>query len=399
MSGSPGQSKISEAERQKLAEKLDKELDEHFRKLEERAAGGELNRESTITEDNWEEALANHPFFQSEEWKEGKELSPLMKGIQDLKYSPDENSPEELATNYKEDGNFNFKCKKYRFAIASYTEGLKAGGTDVLVNTQLYTNRAAAQFHIGNYRSSLRDCEQALHLTPGHTKALVRGAECCLALRQYGAAVTWCDRGLGLQPDLAQLVGLRQEAVRLEAQRARDDRKRAAAEKKAQAEERRLLELVQLRGIRVEHQRGGTTLSLADLEPCHPAALHKRLHLDPESEELIFPVLLVYPEFGETDFIEEWREGESFSQHLATIFDPSVEAPGWDLQRRYSPASVVLYFEDLETNHLQNIPQDFSLIQAITQKGYLLRAGSPAFFCFVRDSPAHQDYLSKYNRL
>ena len=30
------------------------------------------------------------------------------------KYSPDENSPLELAQNYKEDGNFNFKCKKYR---------------------------------------------------------------------------------------------------------------------------------------------------------------------------------------------------------------------------------------------------------------------------------------------
>ena len=41
-----------------------------------------------------------------------------------------------------------------RFAIASYTEGLKAGGSDVTVNTQLYTNRAAAQFHIGNYRLS-----------------------------------------------------------------------------------------------------------------------------------------------------------------------------------------------------------------------------------------------------
>ena len=31
-----------------------------------------------------------------------------MQGLQDLKYSPDENTPEELAKNYKEDGNFNF---------------------------------------------------------------------------------------------------------------------------------------------------------------------------------------------------------------------------------------------------------------------------------------------------
>ncbi len=36
------------------------------------------------------------------------------------------------------------------------------------------------------------------------------------------------------------------------------------------------------------------------------------------SGELIFPVLFVYPEVGETDFIEEWRESETFAQHLGT---------------------------------------------------------------------------------
>ena len=66
----------------------------------------------------------------------------MVNTFQDLKYSPDENTPEELAKNYKEDGNFNFKCKKYRFAVASYTEGLKAKSTDLEINTQLLTNRA-----------------------------------------------------------------------------------------------------------------------------------------------------------------------------------------------------------------------------------------------------------------
>ena len=91
-------------------------------------------------------------------WKEGEDLPPLMQGLQDLKYSPDENTPEELAKNYKEDGNFNFKCKKYRFATASYTEGLKVKCGVPELETSLLTNRAAAQFHVGNYRSSLLDC-------------------------------------------------------------------------------------------------------------------------------------------------------------------------------------------------------------------------------------------------
>ena len=30
----------------------------------------------------------------------------------------------------------------------------------------------------------------------------------------------------------------------------------------------------------------------------------------------MFPVLFLYPEFGETDFVEEWRELETLEQHI-----------------------------------------------------------------------------------
>merc|ERR1719422_2788758 len=123
--------------------------------------------------------------FFKKEFLDGEELSPMMQGLQDLKYSADENTPEELAKNYKEDGNFNFKCKKYRFAVASYTEGLRARCEDRELNCQLLTNRAAAQFHIGNYRSSLLECR------------------------------AWCDTGLELEPGHAELLQLRQDAVQL----------------------------------------------------------------------------------------------------------------------------------------------------------------------------------------
>merc|ERR1719342_1166839 len=137
-----------------------------------------------FNEETWEDEMANHPFFKKQ-FEDGEELSPLMQGLQDLKYSADENTPEELAKNYKEDGNFNFKCKKYRFAVASYTEGLKTKCGVTEVETQLLTNRAAAQFHIGNYRSSLNDCGAALVLTPGHLKAVVRGALCHARLGRH----------------------------------------------------------------------------------------------------------------------------------------------------------------------------------------------------------------------
>ena len=69
------------------------------------------------------------------------ELDPMMKGLQDLKYSPDENTKEELAKNYKEDGNFQFKLKKYRLSIAAYTEGIKCKSDEVIQETSAYLSK------------------------------------------------------------------------------------------------------------------------------------------------------------------------------------------------------------------------------------------------------------------
>ena len=51
---------------------------------------------------------------------------------------------------FKDDGNYEFKKKKYDVAIENYTEGIKIRCPDKLLNAILYTNRAAAQYHRGN---------------------------------------------------------------------------------------------------------------------------------------------------------------------------------------------------------------------------------------------------------
>jgi hypothetical protein len=58
----------------------------------------------------------------------------------------------ELATSYKEDGNFNYKCKNYRMAIISYTEGLRQNCENLELNANLLNNRAACHFHLKNFR-------------------------------------------------------------------------------------------------------------------------------------------------------------------------------------------------------------------------------------------------------
>ncbi|XP_052225067.1 tetratricopeptide repeat protein 4-like [Dreissena polymorpha] len=99
---------------------------------------------------------------------------------------------------YKEDGNHEFQKKQYRIAIDNYTEGIKGRCSDRLLNAVLYTNRAAAQFHLGHHRSALNDCIFACKFKPDHIKALHRGALCCLEMKKYEDCVHWCDRALAV---------------------------------------------------------------------------------------------------------------------------------------------------------------------------------------------------------
>ena len=130
-----------------------------------------------------------------------------------------------------------------------------------------------------------------------------------------------------------------------------------------------------------------------DFEPCHPAAVQKRVRVD--DGVLVWPVLFLYPEVGETDFIEEFRETDHFADHLEVMFGAEVDRPPWDLQGRYSPKSLVIYFEDPDAT-LVCVPSSWTLTQAITSNRFKLQAGTPGFIILVKDSKAHKDFLTKY---
>lgn len=57
--------------------------------------------------------------------------------------------PSARAEAYKEDGNYEYKRKKFKEAIAAYTEGIKIKCNDAGLDAILYTNRATAHFCLG----------------------------------------------------------------------------------------------------------------------------------------------------------------------------------------------------------------------------------------------------------
>ena len=58
-------------------------------------------------------------------------------------------TPEGRATASKEEGNELFRRKCYQQAVHEYTAGLKEEGVGVALRAILYTNRAAANSHMG----------------------------------------------------------------------------------------------------------------------------------------------------------------------------------------------------------------------------------------------------------
>ncbi|XP_012267399.2 DNA polymerase interacting tetratricopeptide repeat-containing, protein of 47 kDa [Athalia rosae] len=374
------------AERLELAAKLDAELDDYINNLEQK------QYTEGWPEDRWEAEMDKHPFFMKKAPEVGDELSPLMEGLQQLKYDENENTPEELANNYKEDGNFNYKYKKYRLAIIGYTEGIRTKCKDIELIAQLYNNRAASQYMLHNYRSSLNDCKLALNLKPEYPKALNRAANCCLHINDYDQCIFYCDKFLEKSPSDKAILNLRTEAVVSKKKLERDRRKKEVSIKKMEREEKSLLELIQSRKINVEINAGKRHLQLADLEPCIHHLAQNKVHLG-EDGRLIWPVVILYPETQQTDFIQESHEDLILMDLLEELF---AEPPGWDKERRYHPKNVNIYFEGKGKRTVHKTNTQATLGEILADERFEVRGGTPAFLALVASSEAEKRFLANY---
>ncbi|XP_033214607.1 DNA polymerase interacting tetratricopeptide repeat-containing, protein of 47 kDa [Belonocnema kinseyi] len=376
----------SEAERLELAEKLDAELDDYINNLEKKSYT------EGWPEDKWQEEMEKHPFFMKNAPNPGDELSPLMEGLQQLKYSAEENSPEELANNYKEDGNFNYKYKKYRLAIISYTEGIRTKCKDTDLLAQLYNNRAAANFMLENYRSCLSDCKEALKLKPKYPKALSRAANCYFKIKDYTRCIEICDQILEEAPTDKSVIKLKSEAITEKKRHERDLRKQDVKEKKYEKQEEKVLRVILSRKIKLDSMSGKGIAELKDLEPQVPQIAQNVVHLD-GNEKLIWPVMILYPEVFQTDFIQNFHEDSTFEEQLEELFkDP----PPWDMGRKYSTKSVNVYFEGHNKMSVNKIDIRKTLCQILQDDRFIIRGGTPSFLVLPANSEAEKRLLANY---
>ncbi|CAG2173877.1 unnamed protein product, partial [Oppiella nova] len=115
----------------------------------------------------------------------------------------------------------------------------------------------------------------------------------------------------------------------------RNERKNKTQRLKQKRTEEKILSVVNSRGIKLKSSL---------FESIHPAAHGKHVTLD-ESGGLVWPVLFIYPEYGQSDFIEKFAENDTFLQHLNVMFEEFAE---WDAKHKYRPNDIIACIKPIE---------------------------------------------------
>ncbi|NXU00036.1 TTC4 protein, partial [Buphagus erythrorhynchus] len=266
------------------------------------------------------------------------------------------------------EGNEYFKEKDYGRAVAAYSEGLRRRCGDAELDAVLLTNRAAAHFHLGNYRSALNDAIQAKKLKPTHLKAIIRGALCHVELKNFVEAIAWCEEGLQIDSKEKKLVEIRAKADKSKVNMKAAwhlqclslwDPWREGAPSRFLCSERNIKLVLEPSDEEEEVSDGLAEISLDGFHS--DSATGAKVHLDADGN-LNWPVLFLYPEHEQTDFTMAFHENSRFIDHLMVMF---AELPPWDSEKKYLPNNLELYFEDEEREEMYEVNPEHTLLQVL----------------------------------
>ncbi|KAI9018984.1 hypothetical protein DFJ74DRAFT_608140 [Hyaloraphidium curvatum] len=325
--------------------------------------------------------LQNHPFFMND-LPGGLEENDMLEAMRELVY---EGPPEEVAANFKNQGNEAFKRGKagYRDALEFYTSGLAVKAGDPLLDAVLHANRAAVNLELKNYRAVLNDCAEAIKLDPSNVKAYYRAARACLALGRLKEALDAAERGLAID---AENAPLRAEKDKIEAKLREEKRKedeKKARQRQEKMAELRLAQALRMRGLRM---RGA------------PKVEDARVKLDPETNRLFWPVFFLYPEHKESDFVKAFDEADTLDDQLETMFE---ELAPWDSAGEYRADSVDVFVEDADSDgkRLFRVPSAKTLGEILQSRGFVVKNGIPSFFVVPRTGASRERFLGRYEQV
>lgn len=275
-------------------------------------------------------ALQSTPLFMKSLPSE-ESNDPVIQALQSLAF---DGTPDEIAQNFKEQGNDYFKGKRHREAISFYTQGIDAKPSDIVLHEALLCNRAACNLELKNYGSVLRDCSKALILNTKSSKAYYRSAMALFALERYEESLDCCERCLEYDPENKGIRSVRDRSAKAKAEKLRKESEKQERIHNEQREKKLLQVAFKERNLFAVYNQKGLSEN-----PYTP-------HFDPEDPEgttLIIPVFFLYPQYATSDVIAHFVEDTTFSTHIFQMFPPHAPAPSWDKAGKYNANTLVVY--------------------------------------------------------
>ncbi|CAJ0575433.1 unnamed protein product, partial [Mesorhabditis spiculigera] len=385
----PPKAKMTDAERAALAQKLDDDLDRFMEDLAAKKRAEGDGERKPFDFDEWCKDIDSHPAFMKELKGDGGEYSETIQALQAMKYDGEgEEDQIEGAQHDKDEGNKHFKLKKYRWATECYTRGLKRMCADRKLNSLLYQNRGAAQRHIGNLRSAVRDCVFSRRFDPTNLKAVVRGADCLLDLGYGQQCLDWIEssRKNKLEGDQKNFDAL-DEAEKKAKERAvveeRNARKERSQRNKDLAEKKKMLDALKSRAIRFKPPIDLASPELFEwnyLEAQLPQLReHQRVAFNEEGK-LTWPLLLQYPETGQIDVLTECAEDVVIGELMARVLEEPAE---WDTEHAYKMADVSFFVSDEYDEYVMEVYPWMEFGKILTIPGVSIKRGLPVMMVYT----------------
>ncbi|KAG9307749.1 hypothetical protein G9A89_023314 [Geosiphon pyriformis] len=313
-----------------------------------------------------------------------EEENDTLAALQSLLY---EGTPEEVAENFKKQGNECFQAGKvqYQNALIYYTKALETQCKDQKIIEACLTNRAAVNLELQNYRKVLTDCAKALQINPKNVKALFRSVKALYMLDKIEEALDCCEHGLAIEPDNKALQLEKQKILKHKVCLNKKKEEKQERERKEYEQKVALEKVIKDRNIRITTTRDA------------PNSPHS-VYLESETQQLIWPVFFLYPEYKESDFIIRFNEESTFLDHLEVMFG---ERAPWDTEGKYSPKNLDIYFEFSPEEigmkpTLIKVGKKSSLREALAHPKYIVKNGIPNFMILPQGTPFTEMFLKQY---
>lgn len=344
---------------------------------------------SGIDQDDEPEEWEQHPLF-LQKMPENIDDNIHLQALQFMKW--DGETPDTLAVKMKDMGNECFRQGKSQWMRASvwYKEALDLHPTDSTLKSIIHCNRATVWLGFQQYQKAAFDADWAIKYDSNNRKAFLRAAHAYQGMGNWEKALGAARAGMEITEETEPIYAEYQKVVETIEKETGQLQQRIANYKKA-------IDATRLYFLR-RH------ILVGDFLHSWQANWDIALRFDEERDEVIWPIVIVYDEVLQTDFIEGYYQTET----LFTLFSQILPQPGsqenalpWDTDGRYNSESCVFYVGlrevlpihgnlkgNRKSRYIQVTP-DCSLNDIFKHPEYVV-PGYPVIYIAVGESPFFQ---------